>query len=450
MVFIDMGGGKTLLTLLLLKYRKQKGIAGKAVVFVPYITSVATWVDECAKFTPELRCVPLVGNTKDNLKRLQEAGDLFVICYPSAVAMVSSREDGKWKLAADAVRIHFKDFDFLVMDEAHRCKSASSLTYRMCRAISAQCEYVLGLTGTPFGRDLGDLWPQFYLIDFGETLGSTFGFYREVFFTPKRNYWGGYEYTFKKRLFPDLKRIIKNASIHYGIDEFYDMPPMVPIIREVSAPIDSHGYIETAIKNIEGCVKKDGTNNEGNYRIIQSNYLQLRQLSSGFMTLFDDEEKIHVKFDDNHKLDALQAEIEAMPQGSKAVIFHHFVYSSGVISERLTKMGVKHARVWSGQKDPIGEIRKFQSDSECMVLVLNWRSGSSSLNLQNANYVLVYEQPDSPIDRNQGESRVWRPGQSRRVFLIDLIVKGTWDKRMYDSNKAGRSLLDELLDGGKK
>lgn len=67
------------------------------------------------------------------------------------------------------------------------------------------------------------------------------------------------------------------------------------------------------------------------------------------------------------------------------------------------------------------------------------------MNLQGANYMIVYEQPDSPIDRKQGEARLWRPGQAQRVFIYDLLVRGTVDERMLAANLAGKKLLDELL-----
>ena len=59
---IDMGGGKTLLTLMLLSYRKQRGEKPKAIVFVPYITSVLTWINEVANKAPHLHIVPLLGS----------------------------------------------------------------------------------------------------------------------------------------------------------------------------------------------------------------------------------------------------------------------------------------------------------------------------------------------------------------------------------------------------
>jgi len=195
MLFMDMGSGKTLTTLALI----QSVPGTKAIVFVPYVTSVMTWVDECAKHTPILICQPLVSDTSSNFVTLcNKQADLYVICYQSAVAMFSIKE-GKWRLDVDKVRETFSDFTMLVCDEAHKCKDINTLTYKLCRIIAGQSEFYLGLTGTPFGRDLQDLWPQFYLVDNGRTLGPTLSFYREVFFTLKKRRWGrriAYEYSF--------------------------------------------------------------------------------------------------------------------------------------------------------------------------------------------------------------------------------------------------------------
>jgi hypothetical protein len=58
----------------------------------------------------------------------------------------------------------------------------------MCRAISFECQYGIGLSGTPFGKEVEDIWSQFYLIDFGETLGTTKGLFLEAFFNSQKNF----------------------------------------------------------------------------------------------------------------------------------------------------------------------------------------------------------------------------------------------------------------------
>lgn len=451
MLTLDMGSGKSLLVLMLLLYRKQRGEKPKAIVFVPYITSVLTWMEQVEEHAPQLRIVPLLGASQENLAALQTDGDLFVACYQSAVAMVTEtifnkkKQRNQWQLTAAQVREYFAGFDTIVMDEIHKCQSASSLTYRMCRAISAQCEWAFGLTGTPFGRDPAALWPQYFLIDFGETLGPTLEFFKSVFFKQGYNYWGGYEFTFKKKLMPDLRRMLKNRSIHYAIDELHDMPKLVRVLRHLPAPPDSEGYCKAALAQINEAIKGKG---QGAYRAVENSYLRLRQLSSGFMTLRgEDNDKVQVQFDENPKLEALIDLIEAMPSDSKMVVFHHFVYTNELISAELTKLKIGHARIWGKARDPIGQLRKFKADANCRVLVINVRSGSSSLNLQNANYLVFFEQPDNPIDRQQAERRVWRPGQAKRVLVYDLLVRKTKDHALYQSNKDGEDLMKRLIAG---
>lgn len=447
LLLVDMGGGKTLASLMLLAYRKQCGEKIRALVFVPYITSVETWIDEVEKHVPSLKCVPVHGSWLDNLETLQGSGDLFVMCYQSAVSTLAryAGHKGKnvekgWSFTPDMTRKWFGGFNMLIMDEIHKIKNSNSLTYRMCRAISAQAEYAIGLTGTPFGKNLQDLWSQFYVIDFGETLGDTLGIYRAVFFKSKQNYWGAWEHKFKRAMLPDLKRIIKNRSIRYEIDELHDMPPMVPVQRRLCLPDTSAGYVTNAMEKLKNAARL------GDYREAEANYLQLRQLSSGFMTLRgEDTTKIHIQFKDNPKLEALVEIVEGMPIDAKIVIFHHFIYTNQLLSERLTEMKIKHARIWSGQKDPIGELRRFKQQPACRALIINSKSGSSSLNLQNASYVVFFEQPDNPIDRQQAERRVWRPGQQKKVMLFDLLVDGTADARLMSTNKTGKNLLKELF-----
>lgn len=450
MIYTDMGGGKTRTALYLLWHRKLQGERVRAIVMIPFITSHKTWIDE-AKGIPGLVCCPLMGTAKENMQKLLSAeADLFTICYQSAVAMLCDSVPGKrgknrWQLNLKLTRKTFNDFDTLIMDEIHNCKNQQSLTYRLCRAITNQVEYALGLTGTPFGKDLQDLWAQFYLIDFGDTLGPTLGFFRAAFFNEKVNWFGGFDYTFKKSMLPELTRMIKNVSIRFSIEECYDMPPRSFARRMVPVAPGAAGYIEAAMAELKKAIA--GPENKDRFRVAEASYLQLRQLASGFMTLRgEDSAKVQVTFDENPKLDELEEMIDAMPYGRKMIVFHHFVYTNQLISDRLKAMKVKHARVWSGQRDPLREIRRFQDDPECTVLVINSKSGSSSLNLQVANYVVFYEQPDSPIDRQQAERRAWRPGQERKVFFIDLLTERTADERMLGSNLQGKKLLQQLLD----
>lgn len=454
MLFLDMGCGKTILTLMMMKYLKTCGVKVRAVVFVPYVITVDTWVEECEKWT-NLKLVPLIGSGAENIAALQTNpdADLFVVCYQTAVSMMAKKQPGKgkkkvqWELDASTVRKYFKDFNFLAMDEIHRCKNIHSMTYRMCRAVSTMpnVEWAYGLTGTPFGKEVEALWAEFYLIDHGETLGETLGLFRGAFFNQTINYWGGWEYKFKKKLHDTLHNMLKNRSIRFEIDECHDMPPKSYVPRYVKATDDVAAYYDKIIEAYEslsfGKIK---------YQELESATTKLRQLASGFMTLKgNDDSKAQIKFPVNPKLDVLQEIIEGMIPDSKIIIFHDYRFTNGLISERLKQMKIPHARVWGDQngKKNLLELRKFKKDPKCRAIIINDKSGSSSQNLQMANYVCFFEQPRSAIDRQQAERRAWRPGQNKRVFFFDLLMKGTVDERQHKSNQEGKDLLKSVLDG---
>jgi len=453
MLFLDMGGGKTLLVLMICKYLKKRGDKVRAIVFVPYVITADTWIEEAERWT-DLKVVPLIGSGAENLHALHNTpdGELFIIAYQSAVAMMSKtvkNNKGKnvWTLSAATVRKHFKGFTLLAMDEIHKCKNVNSITYRMCRAISKMpsVEWAFGLTGTPFGKNLEDLWAQFFLIDHGETLGTTLGMFRWSFFSEVSNYWGGLEYRFKKRMMGLLEQMIKHRSIRFRIDECHDMPKKSRYDKIVHATADVAAYYDKIVQ-----AHNDLSFGKISYRQVESTSMKLRQLASGFMTLKgNDASKVSVEFPVNPKLDALQDIIESMPDDSKMIIFHDFRFSSGLISKRLKQMKLKHARVWGEQtgKQNLAEIRKFKKDPSCRFLVINCQAGSSSQNLQVANYVVYFEQPRSSIDRQQSERRAWRPGQKKRVFFYDLIMKDTVDQKQFDSNVEGKDLLRSVLDG---
>jgi SNF2 family DNA or RNA helicase len=447
MLHLDMGGGKTLISLSFIESLKAKDPNHKALVFVPYVSAVDTWVQECAKHTPDLRLVGLTGTTAENIKKLEAGdGDVFVICYASCVAAFSV-PNGRGRVRKRVLETRVFDkvcdkFATVVYDEIHKCSDTNTLTYRLCRRLSTRCTFALGLSGTPFGKDIEALWGQFYLIDFGETFGDTKGLFLESFFTKKLNYFSGFpEYNFNKKMLPTLKRCIKHNSIHYDASEMSDLPALRYIQRNIPLPSDIEGYVSISKARFQDSVA------EQSRRLAEASYNELRQLASGFMTVAGADTKVKVSFDHNPKLDVLEEYIDAMPADSKMVVFHHFVYTNQLISDRLKKLKVGHARVWGGRRNAAAELERFRSDAACRILVINDQSGSSSLNLQHANYMLFFEQPDSAINRAQAEKRIYRAGQRKPVYIIDPFMAGTVDRQIFESCKRGRNLLQEVLKG---
>lgn len=446
--FYGMGTGKTLIILRLIEYWYSLGKLRKAVVIVPSQEAVTSWEDECEKWNFKLPHIGLIeGTTQDKWERWFELEEgLAIVSYPSlrALGTVRGVKKGKNRDIPQKRLINYmrKGLGCVVFDELTEAKEKTTLNFRLCRAMSAKLPYIYGLAGRPFGRDPTDLWAQQFLIDRGESLGPTLGLFRAAFFKAEHNYWGGpwsFDFKFRKEMSEELNRHSGHRSLYWATDECVELPPLSRIPKRFILPKETWDYYERVMKHMQA--------SRGNQNAIYNDFIRLRQLSSGFLGVANDHvgAKCEIEFDKNPKLDLLVELLERLPRGCKAVVFHEFIRSGKAISAALTKKKITHRWLWSGTKDRTKALHDFQRDPDCEVLVLNHMLGAYVLNLQMANYVMYFESPVGCIDREQSEFRCWRTGQTKRVMLYDLVMRGGVDERILAFHKQGSDLSKAIL-----
>ena len=453
--FYDMGVGKTLISLELLQYFWDCGKLRRALVFVTSDKAFPTWERQAKQYKMTFPFVSLdAGSSERKWEILDRSGNEGVVflTYPGTVAMVSERiQSGKKKnkfvLDSDLIDQLLEDVDVVIWDESTKCANTNSLTYRLCWQVARQAEHRYILAGMPFGRDPTPLWPQLKLVDRGETLGKTLGLFRSAFFTEKESFWGGpysKEYKFKPKLESKLSEMVQHRSLTYTADECIDVPAVRHIIEEVVLPESTREYYQQVITDVIEA--------KGNLRAMKNAFLRMRQLSSGFMGLKDDEtgERAEIEFEQNPKLDRLLELIEELPEGCKMIVFYVYTYSGRRITEELKKLGIKSIWLWSGTNKPKQVMAQFIDDPKTTVAVINVQVGSFALDgLQVANYMTMFESALSVIDRAQGEKRIVRQGQKRKCFIYDLVVKDTVDEKILKFHREGKSLFDALLQNPK-
>lgn len=460
--WLDMGAGKTLLALELLRYWWDIGRLNKAVILVTSDKAYLTWQRQIERFEIDIPYVFLEGSSEDKWRQwhgLKEG--LIIVHYPGLVAMLTRRvktgRKGKLEIDPSKMGEFCTGVGGLVMDESTKLGNPNSLTHQIGQHLADHAFARYALAGRPFGRDPLMLWPQFDLLDRGATLGDTLGLFREAFFDPQANYAARAkavsrkarnrakhlkEYKFNKRMMPELTRIIQNRSITYTTDEFPDLPPLgrTADVIEVNLPEDTEAYYQRLIDEIIAA--------KGNFRAMENVFHRMRQLSSGFLALRDDEtgERIEVEFDENPKLDRLLELTDELPEQRKAVVFYDYTHSGRTIYEQLSAKKVGAIWLWSGTKNPTAELRRFLEKDSCTVAVINNKVGAYSLDgLQEvANYTFFYESPVSVIDREQSERRILRQGQPHHVFQYDLVVRDTVDEKILEFHREGRDLYKEL------
>lgn len=451
---LGLGLGKTKIILDLIYHGLFCGDINRTLVLVPNLANIESWAEQCETHQPNLRLARLVGTTEMRQRILENTeANIFVINYDGLVLCSTYTDKGLDPKTRKMKTIRFLDrefldqiggrFDCIVLDESHKVKNHQSWRYKVCNYLRSHVKVCYAMTGTPVGRDPSALWPQCNIVDRGQTFGDTLTLFRAAFFRTSVNYWGGYEHKFLEPMKPILMRMLKHRSISYTEEECDDLPDLVytPVI--VPMPTEIRRYYTKAV---DGLIQA-----KGNYHKVKNIFMTLRQLSSGFamFTDDDDEEKVRerIEFDSNPKLDALLDIVEAMPGDRKMVVFHDFIRTGEVIEAALKEMKIGCGRLWSGTKDRAALLSKFNKDPKMVVLICNTASGAAGINLQVANYQVFFESPVSAIDRAQAEKRCHRMGQTRTVFLYDLIMRPGIDDKIVGFGREGKNLIDSLMGG---
>jgi SNF2 family DNA or RNA helicase len=447
--WLSMGVGKTLITLNLLNFFYQNGfLVAKTLILAPTDEVVNSWENEIKKWYPDLPYTTLLGSTDEKWEKFNSLDSgLIIATYVGVAFMVSTLQPSKKKekneLVVDPRKLPdlVTDVEALILDESTKVANHQSLSFKVCSQIGKHCSIRYALAGRPFGRDPMSLWAQFYLVDRGETLSPFIGFYRETFFKKRPLIWhpNAIEYIFDEKRKADLSRITAHRSISYALDECVSLPDLVRIKRYVSFPEETLAYYNGLIRDMIAA--------KGDISLVKNVFLRMRQLSSGFLGIKDDEtgDKSEIEFESNPKLDLLMDLIEELPEDRKCIVFYEYTYSGRLISKTLKKHKIKAGWLWSGTKNWKQMEEEFREDPAFKVLVINSKKGAYGLNLQHSNYCFVYESPVSGIDRDQAEKRIHRTGQKHTCFIYDLIMRGSMDERILEYQTEGRSLFQALV-----
>jgi SNF2 family DNA or RNA helicase len=446
------GTGKTVLAIALARYFHKAGKIKHVLVLVPNITNKEEWADELRKHSPNTKFVILESSIERKWQQLEQLDDdeLFVIeTYTGLRVLVSEamphkkKEINELKIKPKLLQRVQAVINALVLDESTFIKNFKTLDYKICLALSKEAYCAFELTGTPFGRDVTDLWSQFNVLDFGETLGETLGLFRAVFFNTKIGQFGELIHDFDKGKQDLLHDVIANRSIRFTASEAgYKIPQITYRIKEIRLPQDAQEYYQQALTSLQQA--------HGNHRLMKNQFMRLRQISSGFLGYFDDDEgkRAEFRFAQNPKLDLLMSLIDEIDPEYKIIIYHEFTFSGSVICDLLRKKKINHVRIWRGTKDAAGDLRAFKTDPECRIMALQNAAGGYGLNLQMARYLLYYESPVGSILRTQTEARAIRRGsEHERAFVYDFVCKGTMDQQILDYHKIGKDVLKNILDG---
>ena len=427
----DMGLGKTAQALAHLWVEKQAGRLDKPALVVAPTSLIFNWTNEAARVAPGLRVAAL----SDPAERSQVLGRLgeidLLLCSYGLV----------WREVRALTKA---EFSVLVVDEAQAVKNPRSRAARALRRLQAGQRMVL--TGTPLENHLGELWTQFDFLMQGY-LGDSRAFARHWRKPIEQNGSAERARELALRVRPFILRRLKEEVAA-------DLPPMTVLTQRIPLQGRQRQLYESVRIGADHLVRrllKDSQEFGDGIMSVLDAMLKLRQVCGDPRLVPGIEIPPGME---SAKLDWLREKVpELIAQGRRILVFSQFTGMLALIEEAMTAARVPLLKLTGDTPEARrGEVvGRFQAE-EVPLMLVSLKAGGVGLTLTAADTVILVDPWWNPAVDAQAQARAHRIGQSRPVFVHQLVIEGSIEERMLELQARKRALADGLLgrDGGER
>lgn len=420
-LLLDMGLGKSVITLTAIRNLIIKGEVGRVLVIAPLRVARSTWPDEIAKWDHlnDLTYSVAVGTEKERLEALRKNVEIVII----------NRENVDWLVNKSGYRFNF---DMIVIDELSSFKSYSAKRFKALLKVRPYVERIVGLTGTPSSNGLMDLWAEYRLLDFGERLGRYITRYRLKYFTPdKRSATVIFSYKLLPGAEDEIYDAISDITISMKAKDYLKMPDL--IINEVTVDLDptERRTYETLRKEMVVQISEQEEIDAVNAASLSG---KLLQMANG--AVYDEDKRV-LRIHDK-KLDALEDLIEAA-NGKPVLIAYWYKHDLERIKERFNVREILNDQ----------DIRDW-NNGKIDVAVIHPASAGHGLNLQQGGSTMIWFGLTWSLELyEQANARLYRQGQNETVVIHHIITKGTIDEDVMLALKRKEKMQSALIDAVK-
>lgn len=448
-LFLDMGLGKTVITLTIIKKLLYEELEISSVLIVaPKRVAETVWEEEAIKWE-HLKCLTfskIIGSQKERLEAVNKKAEVYII----------SRDNVAWLCGLyGGLKL---PYDLLVIDELSSFKSHKAQRFKALKMIRPSMHRVIALTGTPASNGFIDLWAQLYLIDRGERLEKTITKYRELYFRAGQTV-GNVVYSYKLLTDSEEKitNKIKDICISMKSFDYLQMPMRtdnfisVKLTEEVQNQYNKFEK-ENIISLFGNPEQKDEPQiitmydmNGEPYEYESEEPKQITALTAAALSnkllqyangaIYDENHDYHVVHD--QKLDVLEEIIEEA-NGQPVLVAWNFKHDRDRIMKRLAKYKPRELKTSKDIND--------WNNGDVAVLLAHPASAGHGLNLQRGGSLIVWYSVNWSLELyQQFNSRVYRQGQDKHVIIHHLIAEHTHDEDVMKAIQAKDRKQETLL-----
>ena len=405
-VLLDMGLGKTVITLTALNDLLFDHFEiSRVLVIAPLRVARNTWPQEIGKWEHlnHIRYSVAVGTEKERRDALRKQTSLYII----------NRENVPWLVE----KTDFT-YDAIVIDELSSFKNWSGKRFKALMKVRPLAKRVIGLTGTPSGNGLMDLFAEFKVLDMGQRLGRFITKYRQDYFKPdKRNGQVVFSYAPLPEAEERIYEKISDITISMKAADHLRMPELIESEYSVRMDEEEKKMYAEMCEQLVLQMKGDEVT-AANAGVLSG---KLVQMANGAVYT-DDGATLHIH---DRKLDALEDIIESM-NGKPLLVAYWFRHDAERIEKRVTCVRL----------DTDDAIARWNR-GEIPVALIHPASAGHGLNLQSGGSTLVWFGITWSLELyQQTVARLYRQGQSAKTVVVQhIIAEGTIDERILRALK---------------
>lgn len=416
-LFVDMGLGKSAISLTLLDELAGRFAFDRALIIAPLRVANQVWPAEIAawRHTHWMTHSLLTGSAA---QREQAA-------LSPALIHIINREQVEWLVQFWARRRRWP-YDVVIIDESSSVKDHTTKRFKALKKVRQHVRRMHQLTATPASESHMGLFAQIYLLDGGQRFGTHITPFREEYFTYNQY---SMQYAIRPGAAERIADKISDICLVMKAEDHLSREKPIFVDRKVrltAAQMKAYRAFEREfILDLP-----DGQEIEANTAAELSG--KLLQLASGAVY---DHERVAQHVHD-HKIDELR-QLQEGARGRPLLVAYGFQSSR----ERLRKAFPK-AVVMDRKGDAVGPWNKGKID----MLLVHPASAGHGLNLQAGGHILVFfDLPWSLELYLQTIGRLDRQGQEKVVRVYHIVAEGTVDELVLSRLKEKQDAQEALF-----
>ncbi len=337
-------------------------------------------------------------------------------------------------------------FEWVIVDESTKIKSASSQVFKSHVDISWHAKRRTILTGTPNPNGFEDLWAQYYFLDRGLTLHTSYKDFLADYFKPINvGFFNGRDATkWVPKSEEDVQRLVthvKTGAIFLDQRDCVDLPERVDLSREVAMTEEqSKAYLEMEKELVATLQDSNNITHTAEAVNRLSQIMKLRQITSGFVVT-DTSTGFTVRFPENPKWNELDELVDELGD-KKLVVVCEFKEEIEALKERLAKFGGVGA-VYGDESlaDRTDYIRSFQTTDAIRFMILQPQAAAHGITLTKSPYMAFMSYSYNFEHYYQVGKRIERIGQKERMIMSHFLARTACGQETIDHDL--RSILTD-------